>query len=126
MSTKSLKELSASIASKFAAMSADSDRKPKRTSLLPKEKKQREKPINIAENSDSEDEPLKNRIGNVPIEWYANEDHIGYDVYGKAIMRKDHGDSIDAFLARTDDPNAGYVGALLARCSNRTFSNVLG
>lgn len=93
-------------------MSGEEDRdKPKRKSLLPKEKrlKKVEKPANIAENSDSEDEPLKNRIGNVPLEWYKDEDHIGYDVYGKPIMRKDHGDSIDAFLARTDDPNAGYV-----------------
>jgi hypothetical protein len=61
---------------------------------------------NLAEFSDSDDEAMKNRIGDVPLEWYADEDHIGYDVYGNKIMRKDQGDSIDAFLARTDDPNA--------------------
>lgn len=65
----------------------------------------RMRPYNLAENSDSEDEAMKNRIGNVPLEWYKDEDHIGYDVYGNAIAKKDHGDSIDAFLARTDDPN---------------------
>jgi len=68
-----------------------------------------ERPVNLAEFSDSDDEAMKNRIGNVPLEWYADEDHIGYDVYGNKIARKEQGDSIDAFLARTDDPNALYV-----------------
>lgn len=69
----------------------------------------RERVENIAKYSDSDDEAMKNRIGNVPLWWYKDEDHIGYDVYGNKIMKKDHGDSIDAFLARTDDPNALYV-----------------
>lgn len=64
---------------------------------------------NLAENSDSEDEVVNNRIGNVPLSWYDDEEHIGYDIYGKPIGKKDHGDSIDAFIARTDDPNALYV-----------------
>lgn len=66
----------------------------------------RDRVENLAQYSDSDDEAMKNRIGNVPLWWYKDEDHIGYDVYGNKIMKKDHGDSIDAFLARTDDPNA--------------------
>mmetsp|Transcript_2035 Transcript_2035/g.2905 ORF Transcript_2035/g.2905 Transcript_2035/m.2905 type:complete len:711 (-) Transcript_2035:158-2290(-) len=65
-----------------------------------------EEPDNLAELSDSEDSVgEKNRIGNVPLEWYDEEDHIGYNVAGKKIMRKDRGDLVDEFLARTDDPN---------------------
>ena len=44
---------------------------------------------NLGEQSDSsDDEGMKNRIGNVPLEWYDNYDHIGYDVSGKKIIRK--------------------------------------
>lgn len=63
---------------------------------------------NLAEESDSsDDEGPKNRIGNVPLEWYDKYGHIGYDVTGKKIARKPREDGIDAFLARKDDPNAG-------------------
>eukprot|EP00461_Guttulinopsis_vulgaris_P001500 UN01500 len=60
---------------------------------------------NLANHSDSSDDDMKNRVGNIPMEWYDDEDHIGYDIYGNKIAKKDHGDSIDAFLGRTDDPN---------------------
>eukprot|EP00466_Bigelowiella_natans_P012032 jgi/Bigna1/92208/estExt_fgenesh1_pm.C_70003 len=54
--------------------------------------------------SNSEDEVgEKNRIGNVPLEWYDEEDHIGYSVTGEKILRKDRGDALDEFLSRTDD-----------------------
>lgn len=66
------------------------------------------KGTNLADDSDSsDDEGQKNRIGNVPIQWYDNYDHIGYDVKGKKIIRKPRGDGIDKFLARKDDPDYG-------------------
>ena len=36
--------------------------------------------------SSSEDERMENTVGDVPMEWYANEDHIGYDREGNKIM----------------------------------------
>lgn len=61
---------------------------------------------NLAEESDStDDEGMKNRIGDVPLEWYDGYDHIGYDVTGKAIKRKPKEDGLDAWIARQDDPN---------------------
>jgi len=33
--------------------------------------------------TDSEDEFVASRIGNVPHKWYEKEDHLGYDVKGK-------------------------------------------
>ena len=42
----------------------------------------------------------KNRVGAVPLEWYRDEAHIGYDAAGRRIQRKQRADAIDAFLAR--------------------------
>lgn len=47
----------------------------------------------------------RNTIGNVPLEWYKDHDHIGYDLAGKKIIRKGKKDGIDRFLASRDDPN---------------------
>jgi len=41
----------------------------------------------IASESDSSDDEDHNTIGNVPLEWYKHEDHIGYDKSGKAIAK---------------------------------------
>jgi ribosome biogenesis protein ERB1 len=51
-----------------------------------------------------------NTIGNVPLRWYDEYDHIGYDVSGKKIMRSNAaGDGIDNAIAAKDDPNYEYV-----------------
>jgi BOP1NT (NUC169) domain len=57
----------------------------------------------------SDDEAPKNTIGNLPLEWYNDYDHIGYDVDGKPIGKKaglGGKDRIDAFLKSQDDPLA--------------------
>ena len=59
-----------------------------------------------AEESDSEDEMPVNTIGNVPLEWYDDFDHVGYDLDGQKIMRGTRKDELDALIARFDDPNA--------------------
>ncbi|KAJ2738323.1 Ribosome biogenesis protein erb1 [Coemansia sp. Cherry 401B] len=55
--------------------------------------------------SDSSTEEPANTIGNVPIEWYADYPHIGYDIDGKRVMRPATGDELDKFLANMDDPD---------------------
>lgn len=55
----------------------------------------------------SDDEFDANRIGNVPLEWYEDYDHIGYDVSGKPIEKgtgKQGMDAIDRLIASHDDP----------------------
>lgn len=57
---------------------------------------------------DSDDEiiPLdENTIGNVPIRWYDEYDHIGYNIEGEKIMRPEGAakDQIDSFLDRDDE-----------------------
>eukprot|EP01052_Picozoa_sp_SAG31_P024824 SAG31_NODE_2138_length_6353_cov_16.639111_3_plen_541_part_00 len=60
----------------------------------------------IEDSSSSEDESMLNTVGNVPMKWYENEDHIGYDREGNRIARKlAPSDRIDSFLAG-DDPKA--------------------
>eukprot|EP00003_Mantamonas_plastica_P021156 TRINITY_DN341_c0_g1_i5.p1 TRINITY_DN341_c0_g1~~TRINITY_DN341_c0_g1_i5.p1 ORF type:complete len:980 (+),score=299.00 TRINITY_DN341_c0_g1_i5:4365-7304(+) len=58
--------------------------------------------------TDSDEEewanPPENRIGNIPIEWYDDMDHIGYDVHGNKIMKKEGKDALDTFIDRSDDP----------------------
>ena len=47
-----------------------------------------------------------NTIGNVPLEWYDDFDHVGYDLDGNRIMKGAKKDELDALIARFDDPNA--------------------
>jgi hypothetical protein len=41
-------------------------------------------------------------VGNVPLWWYKDEDHIGYDKDGRKIVKKGRGDRLDALLQRND------------------------
>ncbi|OQS04127.1 hypothetical protein THRCLA_03604 [Thraustotheca clavata] len=53
----------------------------------------------------SDDEEVHNTIGNVPLRWYEDYDHIGYTVDGQKIIKKNKGDGIDDAIAAKDDPN---------------------
>lgn len=47
-----------------------------------------QKKNSIESYSDSEDEYIKSRIGNVPERWYNKEEHFGYDEKGKKVENK--------------------------------------
>ncbi|KAH6827491.1 Transducin/WD40 repeat-like superfamily protein [Perilla frutescens var. hirtella] len=59
----------------------------------------------IVEESDSSEDEVapRNTVGNVPLVWYRDEEHIGYDLSGKKIKKKEKKSKLDSFLARTDD-----------------------
>lgn len=59
--------------------------------------------IEAGYGSESSTEDNPNTIGNVPIEWYDDLPHIGYDVDGRKIFRPAKGDELDKFLANTTD-----------------------
>ncbi|BBN03750.1 ribosome biogenesis protein ERB1 [Marchantia polymorpha subsp. ruderalis] len=62
--------------------------------------------VKAVEESDSEDDGElnpRNTIGDVPLEWYRDEKHIGYDKDGKKITKQERKDQLDAFLSRADD-----------------------
>ncbi|KAK6157020.1 hypothetical protein DH2020_011268 [Rehmannia glutinosa] len=58
----------------------------------------------VEESDSSEDEVApRNTVGNVPLEWYKDEEHIGYDLAGKKIKKKERQSKLDSFLASVDD-----------------------
>lgn len=53
----------------------------------------------------SDEEDARNTVGNIPIEWYNDYPHIGYNLDGKKILKPATADELDEFLAKMDDPN---------------------
>ncbi|KAH0468791.1 hypothetical protein IEQ34_002023 [Dendrobium chrysotoxum] len=58
-----------------------------------------------AEESDSSEDEVapRNTIGDVPLGWYKDEEHIGYDIAGRKIKKHARKDKIESFLAGVDD-----------------------
>lgn len=57
------------------------------------------------ENDTSDEEDIRNTVGNIPMHWYDEYKHIGYDWDAKKIMQPEKGDQLDDFLKRMEDPN---------------------
>lgn len=57
----------------------------------------------VFDSSDEED--VRNTVGNIPMEWYEHYPHIGYDLDGKPILKPPRGNELDEFLRRMDDPD---------------------
>nr|XP_018906678.1 PREDICTED: ribosome biogenesis protein BOP1 homolog [Bemisia tabaci] len=53
----------------------------------------------------SDEEELRNTVGNIPMDWYKNYPHLGYDLDGNKIMKPKQGDLLDEFIDRMEDPN---------------------
>ncbi|CAD6889373.1 unnamed protein product [Tilletia laevis] len=62
--------------------------------------------IQAGYDSDSSTEDQPNRIGNVPLEWYDDMPHIGYDIKGRKVARPATKDELDRFLSTVEDPTA--------------------
>ncbi|CAO2210866.1 unnamed protein product [Urochloa humidicola] len=58
-----------------------------------------------AEESDSSEDEVapRNTVGDVPLEWYKDEEHIGYDIDGRKIKKRDREGRIEAYLRNADD-----------------------
>ncbi|KAL3489772.1 NUC169 domain-containing protein [Aspergillus germanicus] len=66
--------------------------------------------INPDDNSDYSDiEENANTIGNIPLTFYDQYPHIGYDINGKKIMRPAKGEALDALLDSIEIPK-GWTG----------------
>lgn len=50
-----------------------------------------------------------NRVGNIPMHWYDDMPHVGYDVNEKKVLRPAVGDELDKFLKTQEDPAAWYA-----------------
>ncbi|KAJ1282782.1 hypothetical protein BS78_03G078500 [Paspalum vaginatum] len=58
-----------------------------------------------AEESDSSEDEVapRNTVGDVPLEWYKDEEHIGYGIDGRKIKKRDREGRIEAYLRNADD-----------------------
>lgn len=62
-------------------------------------------------DSDSSTEETENRIGNVPLHWYDDLPHLGYDINGKRVLRPAQGDELDKFLDTVDGEGDAFFSA---------------
>lgn len=62
-------------------------------------------------DSDSSTEETTNRIGNVPLEWYDDLPHLGYDIHGQKVMRPARGDELDKFLSTVEGDGDAWFSA---------------
>lgn len=58
-----------------------------------------------ADYDTSDEEDIRNTVGNIPMNWYDEYKHMGYDWDGKAIGKPESGDHLDNFLKRMEDPD---------------------
>ncbi|CAL1702299.1 unnamed protein product [Somion occarium] len=63
-------------------------------------------PIEPDYDSDSSTEEAPNRVGNIPMHWYDELPHVGYDINGRKVLRPARGDELDKFLETIEDPNS--------------------
>ncbi|MCQ2817220.1 MAG: hypothetical protein MJ252_08150 [archaeon] len=70
-------------------------------------KKTKKNPIqNLNDSySDSSDEEVLVRTGDVPIDWYDSYEHIGYDINSKKVQKNKSEDEIESFLTKAKDKN---------------------
>lgn len=66
--------------------------------------------------------PSRNTVGDVPLEWYKDEPHIGYDRSGQKILKKKRRDQLDTFLARTDDSKDWLVAPQISQLQTGFWS----
>lgn len=57
----------------------------------------------VYDSSDEED--ICNTVGKIPMKWYDEYNHIGYDWEGNKILKPEKGDELDNFLKRMEDPD---------------------
>ncbi|XP_064393432.1 ribosome biogenesis protein bop1-B-like isoform X2 [Halichondria panicea] len=59
-----------------------------------------------ADDTDTDDEEeLRNTVGNIPLAWYEDYPHRGYDIDGRAITKPPTVDELDEFLAKMESPD---------------------
>ena len=59
------------------------------------------------EYDSSDEEDIRNTIGNIPVNWYDDYNHIGYGLDGQKIRKPKRGDELENFLSRMENPEHG-------------------
>ncbi|XP_062426721.1 ribosome biogenesis protein BOP1 isoform X2 [Rhea pennata] len=61
---------------------------------------------NEYEEDSSDEEDIRNTVGNIPMEWYQDFPHIGYNLEGKKIYKPIRNkDELDKFLEKMENPD---------------------
>ncbi|XP_062490633.1 ribosome biogenesis protein BOP1 [Pezoporus occidentalis] len=61
---------------------------------------------NEYEEDSSDEEDIRNTVGNIPMEWYQDFPHIGYDLEGRRIYKPLRSkDELDLFLEKMENPD---------------------
>lgn len=68
-----------------------------------KSNKSNEKNKNDEYSSDSSDEDILIRTGNIPTKWYKDFDHKGYSLEGKKVIKNEESDNVEKFLEKAKD-----------------------
>lgn len=58
-----------------------------------------------ADHDTSDEEDIRNTVGNIPMKWYDEYRHLGYDWDGQQIIKPPTGDQLDTFLKKVEDPD---------------------
>ncbi|XP_052873041.1 ribosome biogenesis protein BOP1 homolog [Anopheles cruzii] len=81
-------------------------KKTRGVSVFPPEPQRKGKPKDEYAGGDtSDEEDVRNTVGNIPMHWYDEYKHVGYDWDAKRIIKPKQGDAIDDFMKRMEDPN---------------------
>ncbi|CAK6979781.1 ribosome biogenesis protein bop1 isoform X1 [Scomber scombrus] len=92
----------------------DDDVKAEPQQVKKKKKKKKQEVIKAAEeekkdeyeHDSSDEEDIRNTVGNIPMEWYKDFPHIGYDLDGKKIFKPIRNkDELDDFLDKMENPD---------------------
>lgn len=62
-------------------------------------------PDEYEQHDTDDEEDIRNTVGNIPMHWYDEYKHIGYDWDAKKIIKPAKRDQLDDFLKRMEDPN---------------------
>uniref|UniRef100_A0A8D9AVX1 Ribosome biogenesis protein BOP1 homolog n=1 Tax=Cacopsylla melanoneura TaxID=428564 RepID=A0A8D9AVX1_9HEMI len=57
------------------------------------------------ETDTSDEEDIRNTVGNIPMNWYDDLPHLGYDWSGKRILKPEQSDQLDDFLSKMENPD---------------------
>ncbi|XP_059827599.1 ribosome biogenesis protein bop1 isoform X1 [Hypanus sabinus] len=77
---------------------SDSTLRPEQSGLTP--------PVDEYKEDSSDEEDIRNTVGNIPMEWYKDYPHIGYDLDGKKIYKPIRNkDELDEFLDKMENPD---------------------
>lgn len=61
---------------------------------------------NEYEEDTSDEEDVRNTVGNIPMEWYQDYPHVGYDLEGRKIYKPIRNkDELDVFLDKMENPD---------------------